>query len=93
MELVDKPGCKSEVWKYFGLKCDEEKRPVIDGYSFCRECKTKVAARSGNTSNLITHLRNNHPTIYTAYSKQKTETAKKQQKHRLTTKIDYRGAC
>ena len=64
MELVDKPGCKSAVWKYFGLKCDEEKRPVIDGHAFCRQCKNKVAARNGNTSNLIAHLRNNRPTIF-----------------------------
>ena len=84
MELVDKPGCKSEVWKYFGLKCNEEKRPVIDGYAFCRECKAKVAARSGNTSNLIAHLRNNHPTIYAAFSKQKTETAKHSQSSKST---------
>ena len=88
MELVEKPGCKSEVWKYFGLKCDEEKRPVMDGYAFCRECKNKVAARSGNTSNLIAHLRNNHPTIYAAFSKQKTETAK----HNESSKSAASGA-
>ena len=78
MELLDRPGSKSTVWKYFGLKSDEEKRPVIDGYAFCRECKSKVAARSGNTSNLITHLPNNHPTIYAAFAKQKTEMTKSQ---------------
>ena len=39
MKLVDKPGCKSAVWKYFGLKCDEEKCPVIDGHAFCPQYK------------------------------------------------------
>ena len=73
---MDKPGCKSAVWKYFGLKCDEEKRPVIDGHALCRQCKNKVAARNGNTSNLIAHLRNNHPTIYADFAKQKAEKAK-----------------
>ena len=73
MELVDKPGSKSAVWKFFGLKCDEEERPIIDGHVFCQRCKSKVAARSGNTSNLIAHLWNNHPTIYADFVKQKAE--------------------
>ena len=76
MELVDKPGCKSAMWKYFGLKCDEEKRHVIDGHALCRQCKNEVAARNGNTSNLIAHLPNNHPTINADFAKQKAEKAK-----------------
>ena len=76
MELVDKPGSKLAVWKFFGIKCDEEERPIIDGHAFCRQCKAKVAARSGNTSNLIVHLRNNHPTIYADFVKQKAEKEK-----------------
>ena len=76
MELVDKHGCKSAVWKYFDLKCDEEKRPVNDGHAFCQQCKNKVATHNGNTSNLIAHLRNNHPTIYADFAKQKAEKAK-----------------
>ena len=76
MELVDKPGSKSAVWKFFGVKCDEEERPIIDGHAFCRQCNSNVAARSGNTSNLITHLRSNHPTIYADFVKQKAEKEK-----------------
>ena len=60
----------------FGLKCDEEKRLVIDGHTFCQQCKNKVATRNGNTSNIIAHLRNNHPTIYADFVKQKAEKAK-----------------
>ena len=60
----------------FGLKCDEEKHPVIDGHAFCRQCKNNVAARNGNTLNLIAHLRNNHPTLYADFTKQKAEKAK-----------------
>ena len=86
MELVDKPGYKSAVWKYFGLRCDV----VIDWHEFCRERKGKVAAHNGNTSNFIAHLRNNHPTIYANFWK--GQTSSKEHK-RLTTNIDNRGAC
>ena len=30
----------------------------------CRKCKTKVPAKGGNTSNLLTHLRDHHPDLY-----------------------------
>ena len=69
MELVDKPGCKSAVW--VGLKCDEEKLPVIDGYAFCRQYKNKVIVHNGNTLNHITYLQNNHSTIYANFAKQR----------------------
>ena len=37
-----------------GLRCNEEKRPIIDGYAYCRQCNRKVAVHNGNyTSNLI----------------------------------------
>ena len=85
MELVDKPGCKSAVWKHFSLRCDEEKRPVIYGYAFCRECKNKIATHNGNTSNLIVHLRNNHPNIYTVFAKQKAAKAKQNQSTSATS--------
>ena len=41
MELVDKPGCKSAMWKHFGLKCDEEKWPVIDDMHVNDSVKTR----------------------------------------------------
>ena len=85
MELVGKPGCKSAVWKHFGLRCDEEKRPIIDGYAFCQECKNKVAARNGNTSKLIAHLRNNHQNIYAVFAKQKAVKAKQNQSASATS--------
>ena len=44
---------KSAVWKYFGYK-DEAvvKKEIV----LCRICHKAVAARGGNTSNLISHL-------------------------------------
>ena len=74
MELVDKPGGKSVVWKYFALRSDETtKQPINDGYAYCRQCKKKVAARNGNTSNLISHLRYNHPSVYAEFTTLKTD--------------------
>ena len=64
--LVKKANSKSIVWNYFGLKAnehgialpEEEERPI------CRTCKKAVPAKGGNTSNLLTHLRDHHPDLY-----------------------------
>ena len=50
------------VWNYFGLLVNEngvvfqemEDKPV------CRICKKSICAKSRNTSNLLTHLRDHH---------------------------------
>ena len=62
--LLPKPGTKSAIWQYFGLKADEDGEVVDDGKAFCRICSRGVMARSGNTSNLMAHLRNNHKPLY-----------------------------
>ena len=62
-ELVSKPGAKSQVWQYFGLKVENGK-PVDDGQVFCKICRRSLWARSGNTSNMMAHLRNNHKTTH-----------------------------
>ena len=57
---------KSIVWNYFGLKVnefgialpEEEERPI------CRTCKKAVPAKGGNTSNLLTYLRDHHPDLH-----------------------------
>ena len=64
--LVKKPNCRSVVWNYFGLKAneygiplsEEEERPI------CRTCQKVVPAKGGNTSNLLTHLRDHHPLLH-----------------------------
>ena len=66
LELVKKPRATSVVWNYFGLKTDsrgvpiaeEEHRPV------CRTCGKSVPAKGGNTSNLMSHLKDPHPMLY-----------------------------
>ena len=50
----------------FGLEADkhgiilpeEEERPI------CRTCKKAVPTKGGNTSNLLTHLRDHHPDLH-----------------------------
>ena len=47
-------GTKSKVWQFFGYK-DENKDK-----STCGLCFTDVSCKTGNTSNLMTHLRCKH---------------------------------
>ena len=60
-ELLPKVGAKSPVWTYFGMEAQsgESGDKVI-----CRECRCTVSAKNGNTSNLFSHLKNNHPKLY-----------------------------
>ena len=59
---------KSAVWEYFGHRkkpdghgLKEEGRPT------CKTCLRTVAARGGNTSNIIAHLREHHPSLYAKF--------------------------
>ncbi len=63
--LVRKPHAKSVVWNYFGLQVDEDGKilPEEDKPT-CRACKKAVSAKGGNTTNLLTHLRDHHPELY-----------------------------
>ena len=51
---------KSAVWKYFGYK---------EETALCRICHKAVAARGGNTSNLISHLKIHHPLKHEEFRK------------------------
>lgn len=70
-ELVPKPGTKSELWNYFGLKKDSNGKAVDDGSVYCKICRRKVLAKSGNTSNLKAHLRNDHKTVHSQLQQRK----------------------
>lgn len=64
--LVKKKNTKSAAWDFFGIRADEhgvaipseEHRPV------CKICRKSVQCKSGNTTNLFTHLRDQHPKEY-----------------------------
>ena len=64
--LVRKPGTRSVVWDYFGLEVDEcgKLREETASFPLCRTCGKKISAKGGNTTNLLAHLRDNHPTLY-----------------------------
>ena len=60
-ELVSKKNTKLAVWKHFGFKANDEGKPKDEDTAICRHCQKTVVAKGGNTSNLLTHLRNHHP--------------------------------
>ena len=59
-ELVPRPRVKSELWNYFGLKVDVNRKPIDDGRVFCRICHRGVMASNDNSSNPKAYLKNNH---------------------------------
>ena len=63
-ELVTKQNTKSHIWKYLGFEPDESGKPRSKDHPKCRLCKTEIAAKDGNTSNLFSHLKNKHPEEY-----------------------------
>ena len=71
LNLVAKKNAKSVVWQYFGLEADEKNIPKqeLEDQPVCRKCYKRVRAKHGNTSNLLSHLRDNHPDEYAEASK------------------------
>ena len=63
-ELVSKTSTKSVVWDYFSFRKDSEGKPIDNGAVICQMCRGHVKAKYGNTSNLLSHLKTNHPMVY-----------------------------
>lgn len=55
---------KSAVWDYFGYTKNDQGIIEDDGSPICKTCRKKVAAKGSNTSNLMQHLRDNHPDLH-----------------------------
>ncbi len=55
---------QSELWQHFGLKKGDNGKPIDDDSVYCRLCRRKVKAGSGNTSNLKAHLKKTHRYVY-----------------------------
>ncbi|XP_038860759.1 E3 SUMO-protein ligase ZBED1-like [Salvelinus namaycush] len=56
---------KSEVWSYFGFYKSAEGNLIEDGHPVCRTCNNnKITAKGDNTSNLLSHLHDQHPLLY-----------------------------
>ena len=67
--LVKKQNTTSAVWTYFGFEPDQEGRPKDDSKPVCKLCLDKgttrvVATKGANTSNLLSHLKTTHPSVY-----------------------------
>ena len=64
--LVMKPHTTSKVWAHFGLKGNKDGLPDTAEIEkpICRLCHKTVSAKWSNTTNLFTHLQDNHPEIY-----------------------------
>ena len=68
VKLVKKKGTKSIVWQYFGFEADEQNIPKQD-LEDQPVCNKRIRAKHGNLSNLLAHLRDNHPEEYAEASK------------------------
>ena len=64
--LLKKRNTSSVVWDYFGLKAVSDGRVVSSKSQVpvYRLCGKSVPAKGGNTTNLLTHLRDSHPNVY-----------------------------
>ena len=67
--LMDKPNAKSVAWDHFGLEKGRDGKPKDANTAICRACNKRVAAKNGNTSNLLAHLRTHHMIIFSDVSR------------------------
>ena len=64
-DFAPTPGAtKSLVWTYFDLVAGADGKPANEEKPWCRECGRTVATKGSNTSSLLSHFRNSHPTIF-----------------------------
>ena len=78
-DLVSKPNTKAFIWKYFGFEANEKGNPRSKNHPKFRLCRLEIAAKDGNTSNLYSHLKNNHPEEYDIVQKAAANTSRKRQ--------------
>ena len=66
-ELITKPGTKSCIWCHFGMKPQQHGKPgrvTEPDKPICKLCFVPVSAKYGNTTNLFSHLKNQHLEAY-----------------------------
>ena len=67
VQLEDPPASfRSAVWEHYGFNVtyDNDGKKVVDKTAtVCKHCATRVAYASGNTSNMMNHLRRHHPSV------------------------------
>ncbi|XP_039617396.1 E3 SUMO-protein ligase ZBED1-like [Polypterus senegalus] len=96
MEIVEpKAGFKSDVWKHFSfsLKRNEKGEKVTDNENtVCRHCQTVVKYKSGNTTNMRSHLLNHHPEKLREDTRSKIKSGQKTIKEPFTTSLPHNSA-
>lgn len=62
---MDTLGRKSNViWNYFGLKLDDDGKPINEDRPIYQKCKISVSTKRGNTSNMFYHLQDHQSRLY-----------------------------
>ena len=74
-KYMPKPGSKSTIWEYFGYKQDGDGKLIEDDGIFCNICHRSESAKSWNTSNLMSHLKNNHKSVHAQLKTAKTSSS------------------
>lgn len=91
MELVAKKTAKAPVWDYFGFQPDEKGEPLNLCEPICRMCSKPVLSKASTTSNMIMHIKYNHPVQFSELGKknptptQSTSTAAPSKQSTITT--------
>lgn len=64
IRLVEKKNTTAKVWKYFGIRVDDNGQVKDINSPTCKLCLCDVPAAHGNTTNLLSHMKNNHTAQY-----------------------------
>ncbi|XP_052413836.1 E3 SUMO-protein ligase ZBED1-like [Carassius gibelio] len=70
-DLVPKRRSTSKIWQFFGFKRDDHMQTEV----ICKTCKSRVATKTGNTSNLFSHLKAKHNDLYQLCSAEKSSSS------------------
>ena len=62
--LLEKQKAKSAVWTFFSYKLDSNGKPIDESKPVFKFCRGEVAVKGGNTTNLFSHLKHQHPKQY-----------------------------
>ena len=82
-KVVDAPAnFKSKVWQYFGFTrvTDQNGIKTLDKTkTVCKVCEAQIAYRTGNTTNMFTHLQKKHPKLHEELEASKSKDSKPSQ--------------
>ena len=81
-------GGKSKVWRFLGFQVDDKGRQLNKKKVFCRVCKGRLPY-SGNTTNLLYHLRTCHEEDYKTVSSSSSSSSTSSSSLNQTTLTSY----